>query len=266
MNNDEVVQAEELDTGNDDFSAGFDNTPTERPVVEDHAEEVAEADPAPKMAQITEEQYKQLLDRAASIDQIKAQQDKGLSTAFGKIGGIERVLSQIQSGVSIDVSEDDFEEMRKDFPELAAMQVNGLKKVLSKIRPGVSNFDPAQIESIVQQRMSPVVDGITERVERLVGEKLLTKTHKDWKEITANDEFKQWFFSQPAEYQSTVGNSFDPDVVGQAIDTFKASKQKAIAASTRQKRIEASVTPRGTGGHQPSRSEDDDFNAGFFGK
>lgn len=136
MNNDEVVQAEELDAGNDDFSAGFDDAPTERPAVEERAEEVAEADLAPKMAQITEEQYKQLLDRAASIDQIKAQQDKGLSTAFGKIGGIERVLSQIQSGVALDVSEDDFEEMRKDYPELAAMQVQGLKKVLSKIRPG----------------------------------------------------------------------------------------------------------------------------------
>lgn len=263
MSDDGMVQEVEQEDDSLDFESGFEGVPTEKPVAEEPVE-VEATQPAPKMAQITEEQYQQLLERAASIDQIKAAQEKGLTTAFGKIGGIERVLNQIQSASgAVEVSDDDFDEMRKEFPELAALHVQGLKKVLSKMRPASNALDPTQIDSLVQQRISPVLDSVSERVERLVGEKLLTKTHKDWKEVTANDEFKAWFFSQPAEYQSVVGNSFDPDVVGEAIDTFKASKQKAIAASTRQKRIESAVTPRGTGGHQPARSDDDDFHAGF---
>lgn len=249
----------------DDFAEGFEGTasaPTEKP----DPEAVVVAEPeAPRLAQITEDQYQQLLAKATAIDEIKAAQEKQFGTAFGKIGGIERVINQLQaatqSGEVVEISEDDFEEMRAEFPELAAMQVRGLNKVLSKLRgtgQAPAQFDPSQIDGRVQEQLSPALQDIERRYET----KLLRAYHRDWDEVVTSDAFKEWEKTLPAEDQAKLASSTDAEYIASQLDRYKSA---AKTISSRQKRIEAAITPRGTGGHAPAPSEDDDFNAGFSG-
>lgn len=251
-----------------DFDAGFSEdtvTPTEKP---ETTEAPAEPAPqAPKYAQITEEQYQHLLSRATAIDEIKAAQEKQFGTAFGKIGGIERLVNQLQAaapaGQSIEVSEDDFDELRADFPELAAMQVKGLNKALAKVRGSGPAVDPEMLEQRIQERLAPEIQRVREEASQKIVDLTIRQQHRDWNKVVRSPEFAEWLAAKPQAERDAIQYSDDPDVVADHITTFKAA---AKAATTRAKRFDQAVTPRGTGGHAPAPDDDDEFNAGFNGR
>lgn len=238
----------------DDFEAGFTgDDSTERPSapVEKPAEEVA----APKYAQITEEQWADYTARAAKIDEIKATLDKVSGTAFGKIGGIERTLQQLQGSGVGDVSAEDFAKLREEFPDLAEMVVEGLNSALKRAPKGAP--DMSEFEAKFDHRLQAERTAIEQGLEI----KHLTRQHKDWKTVVASTEFQAFTQSKPAEWRDQFNSTWDGDFVADAINEFKKAAA-AASADTRRGRIEAAVTPRGTGGHAPA-SDDDAFNAGF---
>ncbi len=265
------------------FASLFNDGPTETPAGNEQtqtpepAEAAQEPAPPPKLAQITEDQYAELLARAAAVDELKAGLDKKVDTAFGKIGEINRLIASLQqstpAGEAISLNDDDLAELSSEFPEIAAMTAKGLNRVLSRLK-GTGGTSP-DIESIVQQRLAPVMEALPTRVEAMVSEKLLAKEHGDWRAIVGKPdektEYRAWLSTQPAEYQQTVSETYDSVVIGESLTRFKAeqakaqaaaedARKKAEAANQRKSRFEAAATPRGMPGNTPLESDE---NAGF---
>lgn len=254
------------------FASLFNDGPTETPAGNEQtqtpepAEAAQEPAPPPKLAQITEDQYAELLARAAAVDELKAGLDKKVDTAFGKIGEINRLIASLQqstpAGEAISLNDDDLAELSSEFPEIAAMTAKGLNRVLSRLK-GTGGTSP-DIESIVQQRLAPVMEALPTRVEAMVSEKLLAKEHGDWRAIVGKPdektEYRAWLSTQPAEYQQTVSETYDSVVIGESLTRFEEARKKAEAANQRKSRFEAAATPRGMPGNTPLESDE---TAGF---
>lgn len=200
-----------------------------------------------------------------------------MDTAFGKIGEVNRLIASLQqstpAGEAISLNDDDLAELSSEFPEIAAMTAKGLNRVLSRLK-GTGGASP-DIESLVQQRLAPVMESLPTRVEAMVSEKLLAKEHGDWRAIVGKPdektEYREWLSKQPAEYQKTVSETYDSVVIGESLTRFKAeqakaqaaaeeARKKAEAANQRKSRFEAAATPRGMPGNTPMESDE---TAGF---
>ena len=238
------------------FSAGFDDdttaTPTETPAAQQDAKTQgensmpAQAEPAPEYVQLTKAERDELI-------ATRQQWEKQFGTAFGKIGGIERTIKSLTDGAQVEISQEDIDALKDDFPPLAA----ALEKVRSlRALPG-GGVDQEQIASLVAEKVSAV--------EQKFELRLLSKDHPDWKQIDADPAFAQWVAAQPDEFKQTLAHasqSYDSAVVSNAMTKFKQSRRTAPApaadpASARRSRMSAAVTPRGVGGNSAPNATDD---------
>lgn len=244
------------------FAAGFDDdttaTPTETPAEQQDTDTqqqagAAPAEPAaPEYVQLTKAERDELMG-------LRDQAQRQFGTAFGKIGGIERTLQQLNSGAQVEISQEDIDALKDDFPPLAA----ALEKVRNlRALPG-GGVDQEQIANLVAERVSAV--------EQKFELRLLSKDHPDWKQIDADPAFAQWVAAQPDEFKQTLAQasqSYDSSVVSSAMTMFKQSRRTAPSntgtdpASARRSRMSAAVTPRGTGGTAAGDSTDP-FLSGF---
>lgn len=242
-----------------DFAAGFDDdttaTPTETPAAQQDDTTQGEnteqpAEPAPEYVQLTKAERDELLG-------LRDQAQKQFGTAFGKIGGIERVLKELNTGSQVEISQEDIDALKDDFPPLAA----ALEKVRNlRALPGAS-VDPEQIEALVEQRVAP-------RLQRMEL-RMLAKDHPDWQQVDQDPAFKVWVALQPDEFKQALvqaSQSYDSEVVSDAMTKFKQSRRTAAPApdpaSARRSRMSAAVTPRGVGGNSAPNATDD-LMAGF---
>lgn len=259
----------------DQLNAGFagEEMPTETPAATPDEAVAEPAASAPKFASITEEDWNNVRSAATAITEIKAAQEKQFGTAFGKLGGLERTLQQMReagTGQSVVFDADDFAELQAEYPELADLTLKGMNKALGKIRSGGGS--PADIDRLVQERLAPALDQVRVAQERIIDLEMRS-AHPDWKQVVASPAFTAWTGTLPAEERDRMMGSADPDVAAQMIAQFKAAQKKPVAkpaaaapaVSSRQKRFESAVTPKGTGGHAPGRTAIDDLNAGFYG-
>lgn len=248
------------DSGSDaDFAAGFNDQTRPTATPDAPADEPpAEAAPAeaPKYRQITEQEYEELRQRAAAIDEIRATRQQDRDATFGKIGGLERQLQALARAGVGEVSKDDFAELADEFPDLADLTVKGLNRALAKVA-GSAPAPAAPVDERVQAALQPYL----QRFER----QALMQMHPDLPAIEASPEFGAWLGAQKPEVLQRLQTDIDSAFVGKAITAFKATRkpQAAPAATTRRGRLEAAVTPRGTGAHAPARTGEDEFIAGF---
>lgn len=284
----DVVDQETVEGTDADFDAGFDgkpgaptetpettDKPAEQPAAEAPGAEAAAA--APEYVQITKEQLEQLTASAAAVKDLQATLTANSDKAFGKIGGIERLVKDLQAstaaGEVVELSDEDMAEFAEEYPELANMQRKVLNAALSKIKlrgTGTGEgFDPAKLQEMVTARLDPALKSVDERVEYLVESRLLSREHPDWKEVVdagnpeSKNAYRTWLATQPAEYQKTINETFDSSVLSAALTKFKAAEKAKATISQRQSRIDAAVAPKGTGGHAEAGSDDDDFDEGF---
>jgi hypothetical protein len=275
------------DAVDDDFNAGFiadAPEPTPTPAVKDIATPeasalaAAPAAPAPKLAQITEEQYQDLLKRAGMIDEIKADTKKRIDTGFGsigdKIGNMQQLINQLQSstqtGQQIQVTADDFEELKAEgYPDLADMQAAGLNRILAKMKltgtgqPGAFGAD--QAGEMFDARMTPQREAIKQEIREEFAHNALSNLHDDWNAVVRSPEFNAWTAANKiTEKKDRTGvafaDSLDAHFIGKIIGDFKGQRK---AAATQQTRLEAAVAPRGSGGHATGPTDDDEFDKGF---
>lgn len=241
------------------FDEGFANAPSAPTTTpgqqrEDDPTEI----PAVEYAQLTRAQYDDLL-------ALKATQEKSFGTAFGKLGGIERTLQQLQSAPQVDIEQADIDALREDFPPLAA----ALEKVRNLRAIGGNGLDPGKLDEMVQQRIAPALDSINDRVAQAVELRLLSKQHPDFKEVDADPAFAAWVQAQPEKFRTGLAQasaSYDSEAVASAITAFKQSRKSAAPgndpAAVRRARLSAGITPKGGGGFTGA-SPNDDFDSGF---
>jgi hypothetical protein len=244
----QVAEGTESTDSTDDtgFDEGFDNpTPTATPGPDDTEQETKAAEPKPPTMD------ERLAAAEALIEKLRTSQEKGLGTAFGKIGGIERTLS---TKAEVDIDQADIDAMRADGFESHARALEKIRD-LKVVRTGgvLTDDDKAEIRVSLKREM---------QIEQVEDE------HPDWREVAATPEFQAWKATQSAADQDRLNNSWNPGFVIKSLTAFKARKPPAPtppaddAASARRSRIDAAVTPRGTGGN-PAAGAEDEFDQGY---
>ena len=259
---DDALPVVEDDTGFEDGFASPD-TPTETPGTEQSNtanEQMVE------FVQLTKTEHEALTAAAAAVPELRAALDKGLGTAFGKMGGYERDMQALKSGKRVEIDQADIDALKEDFAPIAT----ALQKVrdMQVIHAGGA-IDDAAIDAMVEQRMQPAIEKVRTETAKAFEMRLLSMVHRDWPTVTKSDEFLAYIEKQPADVQEKLANSWDATYLGDFLTEFKqATKPQSQASdepdpdSTRRGRMHAAATPRGSGRPAAADSEDD-LEAGF---
>lgn len=251
----------EDETGFDDgFTAP--NAPTETPGTAQEADERLV-----EFVQLTKAEHEALTAAAAAVPELRAAIDKGLGTAFGKMGGYERDMQAIKAGKRVEIDQADIDALREDFAPIA----NALQKVrdMQVIHAGAV-IDDAAIDAMVEQRMAPAIERVRTETAQAFEVRLLTREHRDWATVTKTPEFLAYASAQPADVQAKLADSWDADFLSDFLTDFKkATKPQGQAneepsnTSTRRGRMSAAATPHGSGRSSAATDPEDDLDAGF---
>lgn len=259
-----------MDLDEQQFESGYDEnataTPTETP-----AEVVAET---PKEPEPVVDPIKELLARFEKME-------SSHNTLAGHIGGHNRSLKEIQDRLAAanaatstvtdaptkaQVKEAmanpaEWDQLKDEFPEWGS----AIEKYTDAKIANLRGPDPAEIERMVNDRIA----GQSATVRSEIVNASLEAVYPGWEDEVKSDQFGKWLDAQP---DSVKALSQSPKVgdAARMLKLFETSKQavqkpKDLSAA-RQKRIEAAVTPRGTGGYAAGPSSDDDFESGYSGK
>jgi hypothetical protein len=213
----EVAEVTETPTTDDaayaaSFAEGFTGQPTESPVAEDPKPEQvdkAEVTPEPKYVQLTEEKYNQ-------IEKVLGMVTK-LDQGFGTLGQIQQTLKQMQAaekaGFDMDaITEEDFAELKAEFPELASMLTKGMNRGAKKFK--------------VPASQAPSVDDtdLADRVSLKLAAKLLEDDFPDWRAIVgpagSETPFRKWVSTLHEVDQKKIWGSRNPLYLAQQLTKF----------------------------------------------
>ena len=261
---DEVVVTQTAEQEAAAFDGGFgDAAPAATPAADE-----------PKMTQISEDEYRKLLDGVSKIGEIESALEQRFGTAFGKIGGIERVLDQLKSsapaGGKIELSKEVVADLAAEFPEMAELHFKTLQKLVDVLN---TTRTPAPEAGAAQPSVPVVVDetAIAQRIRREIAEETLDAFDEKWRETIGlpdaagkipDTPFRQWLKKQPKEYADRVASTYSANVLTEALTKFKAEQAKAQG---RREVLDAAVEVTGSGGQSPNArsTDDDEFDNGF---
>jgi hypothetical protein len=285
MDQDELKAAEEA------FAGGYDDKPTERPVVEEpkpDAEAKPQDEPKPEADAPKEEdkpaakpdplaevlarmdKMQQSHDRlAGTLGSVQQQMQANLAAAKAATGQVADAPGQADIKRAV-ADPAEWEALKRDFPEWG-LAVEGL------LEARLPKFDANAFE----QKVTEAIEGKAKAMQTQIIDASLTAVFPGWKQDVASTEFKAWMDAQPEDIQKTrysddVGDvartlnlyaKHKADAAAQkaAADAEQANKGGKKDTSAREKRLAAAVIPKGTGGHAPGRTELDEFEAGYTG-
>lgn len=241
----EQVAAPEAEAADDAFQAGFDTARS-------GGEPEPEPEPPKLIAGFTEDQVKELLNKAAEVDKLKERESK----LFGTLGSLKQSIDAIKSqpqapqGSAVKLN-GALKRLSAEFPEMAAMLSEDLNEALQG-SAGAGGYDNAALDSRLEQS------------SKAMELKLLSMAHRGWEKDVQTPEFAQWKGTLAPDELQIVNDSWDAVSVSAVLDKFKEWKGAATQTKqVRQSRLEAAITPRGNKAPTPSLSEDDAFIAGF---
>jgi hypothetical protein len=265
------------------FESGYDDvTPTGTPAI-DTAKPESNAAPAEAIAET--------LAKPEPVDPIVAMQaqlekfQQGHDKLAGHIGNLTRATkdiadrlatgnaaaknvgdapssSQVQAAAA---SPAKWEKLKGEFPEWAeATDENIDSKIAARL--GAQQIDVDAVNRLVSQQL----EGQTARVRQEIVSSTLEVVLENWEDEVKTPAFGKWLDVQVESVKALARS----DKVGDAARMLKlydkakrAPVQPAASASNnaaaRQKRLEAAIAPRGSGGAAASRSEMDDFESGY---
>lgn len=306
-----VVEAAELDEREAElaFASGYEGsatTPTETSPPVDVATTSAEhTNPSTEDSRVSdavsttpisepsvslpESQLRDLLTKVNSVDEIRAAIEKLRGDAFGKVGGLERTLKQLQeatpAGQAIEVSASDLAELESEFPglNLGPSLAKGLTRVLSKFKgtgAPVVGITPEELQAHLNVRAQQDAEFREEERKRQAAERL-TDLHEDWQHVigpvNSQTEFRTWLKGQGAEQETAFLSSWDPRFIAKTLTKFKSAKQAppivpkpaTSGKDPRTQRLAEAVPAKG-GGMAPAKSKVNEeelaFEAGYSGK
>lgn len=261
-----------------DFESGY-GSPTETPAktpdpVKQQVAVPAKAEPVAEPI----DPMKVLVDRMDKFE-------KGHTTLAGNTGRIQAMVKEIHDGMaaaqaatntgvdapsqaqmrSASVDPKEWAKLKSEFPEWADATEKFIDARIAYA--GGNPADQAKIDKLVADRVAGETAAV--RTE-MVDSHLDAIVDGSWRETTNSPAFGTWLDAQPDGVKALAESNKLTDAA-KMLRLFEKSKQApAIPAkpvppsvSTRQKRLEAAVTPKGTGGHAAGSSEMDDLEAGY---
>jgi hypothetical protein len=277
------------------FESGYSGTvipPTDTPADDTPKEPEAKvevaptAEPvAPAPTSLTDAQIKDLLAKVGAIDELKGGLEKLRGDFFGKAGGLERTLKQLQEstpmGQPIDVKPEDLAELEADFPglNLGPSLAKGLTRVLSKMKgtgPAVTpGLTPEEIDARIAARGRQEAAVLIEEERKRNAAERLTDLHEDWQAVVglpdSQTAFRTWLKGQGTEKEQAFLSSWNPRYIAKQLTAFKESTRVAPKPSpnpndTRAQRLAEAVPPKGGAVPMPKskRTEEEEaFEEGY---
>jgi len=131
-------------------------------------------------------------------------------------------------------SDEDIEEWAKEYPDVAGIvetiAAKKAQEMFSKAEARMQEFDKIQTEA-----------------ERTKAESVIRKSHEDFDDLRASDEFHTWVDEQPKWVQDALyENSDDPASVVRVIDLFKVDKGLTKTAKKAKAKDAASTVTKRT--------------------
>lgn len=234
------------------------------------------ATPDPEFVQLTKAELAELKAGVSKVQALEAQLTKQGRDTSGRMGGIEQTIreikSAVQTGTAPDISEEDFEELKVEYPDLAKLVAAGMGRAAKKTKsaqPAAPVFDAAHISELVNQAVDTRVPIHLTQREEDGKRKAFDKIVPDWRDIVQSPGWASWLGAQPQDYQEQVKSTWDLDVLEPAFKKFKETLTPPQTAATPTKpaapkrdRFSENVAPKGTGGVS-TKTEKDPFTEGF---
>jgi hypothetical protein len=202
----------------------------------------------------------------------KAEQTKALESLerklFGHIGGITRTLNEVKTEIAaakaaaktvddaptqaqIDTAAKDpeeWEKLKQEWPEWAAAFEKKIDAKLAAVKP--AEFDQNKFISEAQIAF--------ETKQREAAAARLERDFPQWRSPENYSALTQWLETQPDHVKALAESDWIDDA-RQLLTLYKQSKETPPTKpeadkpkdTTRQKRFEAAITPKGSGGHAP---------------
>lgn len=239
---------------------------------EDQTPEPA-ATPEPEFVQLTKAELADIKARLDKVPALEAALTKQGRDTSGRMGGIEQTLKEIktavQTGTAPDISEEDFEELKAEYPDLAKLVAAGMGRAAKKTKGASAPpvIDAAQISEIVHQAVRPAVQAEVVAHHEDRARQAFTKIMPDWRDIVQSPGWSEWLATQPDDYQQEVKGTWDHDVLIPAFKKYKETlapppAQTPKPAAPKRDRFAESAVPKGTGGVS-TKKEEDPFTEGF---
>jgi hypothetical protein len=221
------------------------------------AEAAATTEEEPVIGGFKQSEFRALLAKAQRVDDVEAK-------LHGKIGELTRTLKAIQdtpAGKPVQITADNFKELKEHFPEMAEMITQGLNGLMLGGAPSAPN--PAEFQQLVDQQ---VAVKLTEHRQE-TAKTLLSMKHPDWHPTVNSDDFRRWMEKLPEADRARLNNSWEPAFVSEKIDQFKARAAEQPPTAPRknsEKRLASAVTPQGVPNAGPTTVPDSaGLSAGF---
>ena len=208
----------------------------------------------PQSVAVTEEQLKELMATSGSVKELTDGLKKLRDDAFGKIGGIERLIKQAEkmtdSQLDLTLTDEDFAEVDNEVPMLTKPLQKLFTKILKQAKVKVPVAEAVDVESLRTQFHQEIEAKMQERelnLQRGFEERLLTDRYPDWKDTVVKQEFKDWLATEDKAspgYQRTFMESWSAREIGGVLNKFKthqADVEKAKQAAA--PKPKSQVTP-----------------------
>lgn len=239
------------------FLAGFkgvtEGVDESEPSVQSEPEVEPEPEPEPvRIAGYTETELRDLLSRFQEVDRLKEREAK----VFGTLGSLKQAIDAMrnqQPNATASISKDRFKRLSAEFPEMAEMLAEDLSGLAL---PQQAGLDISAVEAVINERV--------ERASRVQETKLLSVTHKDWRQVVQEPEFAEWKGNLAPEAREVLDNGWDAELISEGLTAFKEWKSRTTQAKvSKQSRLEAAVAPKTTARAAPVQTDEDAFIKGF---
>lgn len=165
---------------------------------------------------------------------------------FGEIGGITRVVKQLQARIA--PSENELagaikaaEKTAEEYPEIGGPMVAALKALAAQIPQKPEQDEPqAPAQPTEPAQAAAPQDPYTPEQKAAI--KFLNDLHPDRMEVNESPEFKTWLSAKAADYQKRFTTSWDFAFIAKGYSEFKAARD---TKKRKTERLEAAVTPQG---------------------
>ena len=204
----------------------------------------------------TENISSQLEDLKAQVRELKSQgvDPNAVQRLFGEIGGITRIVNKLQKQLAPTDNElagaiAAAEKAAQEYPEIGGPMLSALKALAAQLPEKPTEPEPTQapIQSPAPQAAPPAEDPYTPEQKAAI--KFLNDLHPDRFAINQSPEFNKWLAAKGRDYEQKFKSGWDFAHLAKGYSDFKAAQ---AIKQRRQQQLEASQTPQGVAGNQPS--------------
>lgn len=230
----------------------------------------------PKVFGFTEAEFKAEMAKAGTAGTIRVNEE--VRKVYSKIGEINRTVQELSKNLSAGktgrkITAEALKRVNDELPGLGQALAEDLSEILGGAAPAEAaaaaqgqSFD---LEKYHAEKLAPALQAMEARIGKATEDaqiELLTYMHVDYEAFLKTDDFKAWLQTLPADRKEFIVQSPRAVVAGAAItEAKKWSEDKRKADAKAKIKLEAAITPKGTGSAPAQHVTDDEtsFSKGY---